>query len=230
MEKYVRLCKTVNTTGLLVPMEEVTNKSKFSKRLAAYPNSDWYTSVYYFGDKAKEYFISNGNSVKGYNGDAYAENLVFDFDSTDLEQAKKDVVELLKRMKDNGVDVRKSCNIYFSGNKGFHVEFPIARKFTPEKLKLICSNLAKGLKSFDLKIYNVTRLFRIANTKHQVSGLYKIPLDPIEFFKMPTTEMKERAKNPIEITNKANTINSPLIILSVPKVRLDAYLPSSKAL
>jgi hypothetical protein len=64
----------------------------------------------------------------------------------------------------------------FSGKKGFSVEIKTTERFTPEEVKAITLNLAEGLTTVDHQIYNASRVFRIPNTKHQTTGLYKIPL------------------------------------------------------
>jgi len=102
-----------------------------------------------------------------------------------------------------GKSVKDHIRVYFSGNKGFHVFVKTSRQFTPEELKHYCTTIAGDLESFDTVIYNSTRLFRIANTKHHESGLYKIPvsLDLIKK-KGSTEEIKELAKTPQFIEDK----------------------------
>lgn len=176
--EFVRINKTLEDKGVLLSTEELDNyyKSNVSKE----PTTDWYSSLFTFGPEAKEHFDNKGGSLAGYNGPAYTNNLVFDLDSASLDDARKDVVKLLSRLAvDIGLGregVAQHVRVYFSGNKGFHVFVKTERQFNPEELKDYCKVIAGDLGSFDPKIYNTTRCFRIANTINQKSGLYKIPV------------------------------------------------------
>jgi len=196
MTKYVRLCKTVNTRGKLVPLDSVNAVEKIKNVIKNNSDSDWYTSLYYYNEEAKTYFDKN-QSIKGYSGTALTNKLFFDIDyENDLEQAKKDAIEVLNRLIRKGVGVRTSAIVYFSGNKGFHIELPISTELKPNELKIICSNIAKGLKSFDPAVYDTVRLVRLTNTKHQKSGLYKICMSASKFYESSIEDIKEMAKAP----------------------------------
>lgn len=177
MEGFVRLNKTLNDKGVLIPTSEVEEyiQSVVSKDAA----TDWYASLFTFGNEAVQHFETDG-SIKGYNGTAYTNNLVFDLDNEDLDKAKKDVARLLVRLSSKvglGKDgITKHVRVYFSGNKGFHVFVKTSRQYSSEELKEYCSIIAEGIESFDPVIYNKTRCFRVANTVNQKSGLYKIPV------------------------------------------------------
>lgn len=49
---------------------------------------------------------------------------------------------------------------------------------------------------FDTSVYNITRLFRIPNTRHQKSGLYKVPISFDELKDLKLENVKEIAKEP----------------------------------
>lgn len=101
--------------------------------------------------------------------------LVFDFDSKQIELSQKDTVELCNRILESGID--ESClQICFSGNKGFSVEIDTTQEFSRKHFEMFVDEYSKGLKTFDPKIKDEQRLFRIPLTKHNSSGLYKIPL------------------------------------------------------
>jgi KaiC/GvpD/RAD55 family RecA-like ATPase len=201
VERYVRLQSTVASKGTLIKQSEFEDLAKLKLVLSKEPNLDWYTSVFSYGEEAKAYFEANGYSIKGYTGIGLANKLIFDFDSEEnLGQARLDTIEILKRLKNEGIDVQASALIFWSGAKGFHVEVPIKSPLLNEELKDICTNLSKGLTTFDPVIYNITRLIRIVNTKHQVTGLYKIPFTPNEFIKLTIEQIKELAKQPKEVS------------------------------
>ena len=193
MEKYARLNKTVNNKGLLVPLEVIEDPAQLKDYLKEAPNTDWYTSVYYYSKEAKDYFDNNGQSIKGYTGTALANKLVFDLDSKNLEEAKQDTITLLTRLQEDGIDIQSSTRIYFSGSKGFHIEVPVSREFTPEELKSVCTNIAGDLQTFDEKVYNTTRLFRLPGTKHQDTNLYKTELDPLDLQELSIEDIKKKA-------------------------------------
>lgn len=180
MEEFIRLNRTVNEKGTLLTTSDFYNNTTLKKYLDKDPQTDFYRSLYTFGKEAKELF-DKSSSIAGYTGPAYSTELVFDLDSKDnLEQARLDVVTLLTRLsKEVGLGsagIQKHCRVAYSGKKGFNVYVKTARQFTPEELKTACSAIADGISSFDSVIYNRTRLLRIVNTKHNTSGLYKIPV------------------------------------------------------
>jgi KaiC/GvpD/RAD55 family RecA-like ATPase len=191
---YVRLCETVQTKGDLVEV----NSEKIKSIIKSGSEKDWYTSLYYYGSDAAKHWKEN-NSMKGYKGSAHSNKLLFDFDSENApHEAKSDACSLLERLAGEGVDVASSCRVFFSGNKGFHVEVIVDKEFTPEELKPICKNLAVDLKTWDSSVYNTTRLVRLINTKHQKSGLYKIELSPDDLLNKSMDEIKEMAKQPVQ--------------------------------
>lgn len=197
MTKYVRLCKTTNTKGEVIPFDEVD----ITHKVLTEPNSDWYTSLFRFDKEAFEYFTEH-ESINGFKGKATLDELVFDLDcKEDVDKARKNAITLLTRLKEEGVNVRKSTKVFFSGSKGFHVHVLLGKDFTNHEIKNICFGLSKDLGTFDRVVYNTTRLFRVPNTKHNSSGLYKIPLSPTELYQMTVEDIKDLAKAPREYVN-----------------------------
>lgn len=203
MGGFIKLDKTVKSNGSLIPEEEYNDKKTLYKNwLRTGPAHDWYASLFTFGPEAKEYMEKNKKSLAGYTGEAYTNKVIFDFDNEkNVEKAKEEVAQLIAKLKKLGVNPKESVQVYFSGNKGFHLAVHTEQKFTPEELKSICVNLAKEYSSFDERIYDRLRKFRIANTKHQKSGLYKIELNSAEF-KLGIDEIKELAKKPASFKDK----------------------------
>jgi KaiC/GvpD/RAD55 family RecA-like ATPase len=196
---YVRLCKTVRTPGTLVKLDEIENELNRKELIKSAPNSDWYTSLYYYPQEAFNYYKKNG-SIGGYKGPAFTKKLIFDFDSKqDVELARKDAIQLLERLQNLGVDVANSCRVFFSGSKGFHIEILTNKEFTPEQLKPLCENLAADLPTFDTSIYNTTRLIRLMNTQHQETGLFKIELLPDDLITKSLVEIKSLATKPVSM-------------------------------
>jgi len=193
MTKYVRLCKTTNTKGEIIPW---TTSSDKEKRVKVAPNSDWYTSLFHYEKEADDYFNTN-KSINGFSGKATLDELVFDLDcKNNVESARADGIALLKLLRREGLDLNKNVRIYFSGGKGFHIHVSVGKSLTNDEIKTICTNLAKGLTSFDAVVYNTTRLFRVPNTKHNKSGLFKIQLTAAEIQQKTVEEIKKLATKP----------------------------------
>jgi KaiC/GvpD/RAD55 family RecA-like ATPase len=194
MEKYIQIRDGLNDRGHLVPESALTDKS-YQTLFSSGVDRDMYSSLFWFPKEAKEYVDANDGSIKGYQGKAYSNRLFFDLDSKqDVNKAKEDAKELLYRLQQSGVKVEEHVKVYFSGNKGFHVEVPVNATYEPEELKILCTNIAAGLESFDDVIYNTSRIIRLVNTKHQVSGLYKIELEPYDLSELSIGQIKEKAK------------------------------------
>jgi hypothetical protein len=146
------------------------------------PPVDCYKTIFRFPIDFQEHFKHTG-SVAGYDGDCFSEILPIDIDDSDLAKAQARAIDLVNYL--HHVFEVDSCSlrISFSGKKGFHILLPeqLFGGFTAStNLNLIFREIAKELAGdeipIDLKIYDKTRLFRILNTKHGDSGLFKIPL------------------------------------------------------
>lgn len=198
--RYVRLTNSLSDTGTMIPLSDFENQEKLRSIINQSPDSDWYTSLFIFGQEAKNYFEKNGNSIKGFNGEAHTKILTFDFDSKiDLQLAKNDALTLLSELRKQNVDIENSARTYFSGNKGFHIELYTTRNFTPTECKDLCTYMKRlfKLSTLDTVIYNTTRLYRINNTINPNSGLYKIELEPTDLENLNIDQIKELAKNPV---------------------------------
>jgi hypothetical protein len=98
----------------------------------------------------------------------------FDFDhAEDIALSHKDAIGFI-----NFLDI-ETYHLSFSGSKGFHVAVPFecfGLEVSPELPKIL-HDLAGYLVSFfptmDVKVYNANRKFRILNTRHAKTGLYK---------------------------------------------------------
>lgn len=131
-------------------------------------------------DAVHNYSLRHGNkgiytSINHYKSSSidseHIGNLCFDFDSSSLDVARTETLRLLNHLVPNHLPTAK---VYFSGGKGFHIEVkPMAvkgdYKFFAEYLK---KELA--LKSLDIRIYDDRRMWRLVNSQHQKTGLYKV--------------------------------------------------------
>jgi replicative DNA helicase len=156
------------------------------------PDHDYYEGFYFWGDEHKKKY-DEVKSMKGFTG-AYTKKLVFDFDSEDnIEKAKNDTVELVSRLIQNGMN-ESDLQIFYSGHKGFHVESNTTETFTRQEFASTVKALAEGLETFDPKIVNETRIFRVPLTKNVVTKRYKIPLTMNQLCEMSVQEIQDKAE------------------------------------
>lgn len=115
-------------------------------------------------------------------------DLYIDFDVDEIganfDQLKDDIFRTLAALKALfGID-QGSIQLYFSGGKGFHLTIPsevLGIQPDPE-LNMIFKHIAEDLSklirhgTIDTRIYDKVRLFRVPNSKHQETGLYKVPV------------------------------------------------------
>jgi len=166
-------------------------------------NPDIYTSIYYFTDEQKDAIIKNksiGNVV-----DVVTDRLVLDFDSTDLEQTKKDTIVAVDRLKEAGFK-EENMQISFSGNKGFHVEVQHDRNLSPEEHKTLANHFIGDLDGFDPSIYNGNRIFRLTGSKHNKSIAHKTPLTFEQLKDADVTKIKEVCSNPEMVKSQMKSI------------------------
>lgn len=155
-------------------------------------DKDWYQSVYLYDDEHLEEYKTK-KTLAGITG-VVTNRLVFDFDSkANIEHAKSDAIEAYTRLVMHGIP-EKCILICFSGMKGFSIEFKIDKLLTVEESRSIAEALMKGIKTFDPVIYDAQRIFRVPLSKHNKSGLYKIPLMRDQLESLTIEEILEEAK------------------------------------
>ena len=164
---------------------------------------DCYRTVYRYPDEFKQFF-DNKKSVSGYSGPVYADFFPLDIDDADLTKAHEAAKRALNELLHNYTVDLDELYVYFSGSKGFHILIPdILFGYEPSKqmpavFKLLAKKLLPDIK-IDEVIYDRLRLFRLSNTKHGKSGLYKVPLTPAEVLNKTIDEIKNLAEKPRKI-------------------------------
>jgi hypothetical protein len=151
--------------------------------------TDCYTTVHRFSAQLLDHMRRKKAqcgylSVSGFEGDAYAPRLPFDFDDAgDVASAFNDGAQFVHTLINNYGVPPGAIAVYLSGGKGVHVELPkeLFGGIEPscniaQQEKEVAVSLAGGLASFDHNIYHTLRLWRFPNTRHGKTGLYKIPL------------------------------------------------------
>jgi len=185
---YIRVCKGVNDKGTLLPRSTDVYRNVDL-------NHDYYTSAFLYNEEQYQTFKQTG-TVAGIT-DTVTDKLYWDFDSAgDLTQAKADAEALCQRLEKDAKFSPENIALFFSGKKGFQVEVTIKdAAFTPAEVKNICLNLGDGLHTLDRQIYNSNRILRLPLSKHQDTGLYKIPLNYSALSEASIEEIREEAKN-----------------------------------
>lgn len=181
---------------------------------------DWYVSLYHYNEAHKKLLEEKG-TLAGVT-DTITNKLFFDFDSKDnLELARADTIETANRLVSKGFP-EESINCFFTGSKGFNIEVAIDQYITPEQFGLIVDKISGDLSTFDTVVREANRIVRVSGTKHQTTGLYKIPLTAEELVDMDIEDIKKMAK-------KRREIETEVVIASLPE-ELKLLKPVEKAL
>lgn len=196
-DKYVRLCKSVKDFGILVTEQEAQDIVLKDN------NKSWYKSTYNYNKNHLDQFKQTG-SVKGIR-DVTSDKIWFDLDNKENpEQARKDALEVIKRLKDKGID-HKSIRTYFSGNKGVHIIVKLNRELNPSQVANVCKYIGKNIPTLDLSVYDSTQILRVPWTKHEISGKYKIALTEQQLEKLPITEIQKLANSTENMKQQFNS-------------------------
>lgn len=194
MTNYKAITKGLSGVRILVPESEVLQElydlqSKDS-------NKDYYISIFKYNQKHFDDYKKT-KTLSGVN-DNTSNSIVFDFDDAEnVDNAKKDTMTLVGRLVQKGFKL-DDINISFSGNKGMHVEINTDAEFTQQQLVNIRSSLAGDLATTDPKIKDTQRILRAPLTKHNSSGLFKIPITFEELTKLTVKEIQTLAKDPAD--------------------------------
>lgn len=169
--KYVELARYVPSlkrvirekTGddpVLVPWNEV---GEYARK---HNETGIYTSVWHYNSTTIDRATRLGS-------------LYFDLDSARVEESLLDARKLgqffASFMREDAI------RILFTGSKGFHIECEaLALGITPSNelpdlFRFIAKSLERqfSLTTLDFSVYDMRRMWRLPNTKHQSSGLYK---------------------------------------------------------
>lgn len=173
---------------------------------------DWYESIFKYNEEHKKQLNEKG-TLAGIK-DALTDRLVWDLDSKeDLEQAKQDTIALCHRLLSYGVP-EECISLCFSGSKGFSVVLFTDKEFNVGEFKAINLALAGDLSTNDTTVNDTQRIFRIPGTKHQVTGLFKIPVSLEMLESKSIEEIKELAKDETYIHSSMS--NYPVPVFNLP--------------
>ncbi len=161
--------------------------------------SNCFTGMFRFPEAYQEHCQRIGSVSKCPPVECYSDFVWFDIDSSDPAEALGWGRELVGRLKEQGDEIVRNLDIYFSGCKGFHIGIP-SQLFglgpssdLPAKIGRIAKKLAEGI-TIDTCIYQRNQLWRVPNTKHRDSGLFKTKLTLEEFTAWSIDQIREKAQ------------------------------------
>ncbi len=140
-----------------------------------------------------------------------------DFDQEENpDRARKDAVTTIKKLIDEYKIPESVIAIAFSGMKGVSITIShtVFNAEPSDHLPLVWKSILQELgtklklKTADFSVYDRRRLWRLLNSKHNKTGLYKIPLTLTELEKLSMTEIKELAAKPREPFLHADAVKS----------------------
>ena len=144
--RYAELVEgSISNRGNIIEVDSLEKKVR---------HSESYISLYEFGEDILSY-VKDNNGISGYDGLTSMTTLWIDFDSKDLNKAKKEVIEFIEYMY-QFFDIDKNIwHIYFSGGKGFHIGLDakvigidgLIDRHLPNMIKLFVTALVKDMNS-----------------------------------------------------------------------------------
>lgn len=162
---------------------------KVQSYVERWENTGIYTSVFRYSEPTLDSAVRLGP-------------LYFDIDSSDTELALIESRRIANHLRavipDSGIE------IFFTGKKGFHIEcqpvtLGITPTYNPATVYRYIANEFKedlSLSTIDFAVYEPRRMWRLSNSKHQLTGLYKIRIHPDELASLSFDEIAEIAKEP----------------------------------
>lgn len=207
----------------------------------------------YIKDKTKPQFVS---MIK-YPEDVYQEwqktktlagatggktnKIWVDFDDHEdktLINAFKDGAICVKDLLDLGIS-EDSIQISFSGNKGIGIIVNTSHnEYTIEQVKAFCFDMWSELKTFDRKMYDHQRIFRLNYTVNEKTNLYKIPITYEELVEANIEAIKENAKvspsqeeiEDVQAYYKVSDFRIPTEYLNIAPIKISSPVDHEKSL
>jgi len=162
-----------------------------------------------------------------------------DFDCEENpDKARKEAVAVIKKLiTDYGIS-EDGIFIAFSGMKGISItiDYKTFGAASSADLPLIWKSIVQDLtaklklKTADTSIYERRRLWRLLNSRHQRTGLYKIPLTLAELENLTIDKIKEMAVKPREpfIKAEASPVPKAETLFNEHKNKIEKWLTERK--
>lgn len=140
-------------------------------------------------------------------------SLYFDLDSDDVQEAQMEAIKLVDYLVQS--IPRSGIRVYFTGAKGFHIECEaVTVGITPSNgLPALFRYIASGVRdhlsltTLDFSVYDQRRMWRLPNSQHQKTGLYKVALSHDEL-QWPLAHINKLAEGPREEVIPELTFNA----------------------
>lgn len=200
--KYVELARFVQSADKVLRIKDEDDTPLFDiggieSFRTKYENSGLYTSIWTYDSKNIDEAVRLGS-------------LYFDIDNADSEVAQRDCIRLVKYL--SNYIPSESIITYFTGKKGFHVECEaVALGINPSNnlphiFRFIATTLKNklNLESLDFAVYDARRMWRLPDSQHPSTGLYKTFLD-MNLLESPIENIKQWASEPrfIEVPDQS---------------------------
>jgi hypothetical protein len=177
--------------------------------------ADCYTSYQRATSALVDWVASHKNTegkptVAGFDGPTWTPYLPLDVDdrqdpACSLEWTR----QILHQLAGQGAPLA-AIRCHFSGQKGFHVEVPAALfgGFEPSRdlhrhLKHAAQLVLQDI-PYDHSVYDKLRLWRLPNSQHSKTELYKIPLTADEVLTLGIDEIRALARQPRDLPGPAD--------------------------
>lgn len=198
---YINLREGLSSKPKLVPLS--TKLEDAIKNT----NKDWYTSLYVYNENHKKILEERG-TLAGIT-DTVTNKLYFDFDDkNNPENARRDAITAANRLLETGFE-ESNIKVFFTGSKGYNIEIELNEFINPSQFSVIVDSIAGDLETFDSVVKDPNRIVRVANTKHQKTGLYKIELSPEELVEKSVDAVKTAAVKPRNLNLEHTKANLP---------------------
>ena len=136
-------------------------------------------------------------------GDSYLVEVFFRVACYDLEQARKDGVDVIAYLSERIGVPAESVEITFSGSRSFHVAVSLMVFGARPQMGLLtmCRRLAgqlqaEGIRDIDLSIYHPSCLTRLPNSVNSRTDLHAIPLEYKELRDFNADDIRSLAREP----------------------------------
>lgn len=155
-------------------------------------DKDYYYGIFTYEDRHYDHWLKN-KSLSGIT-DVKTNLLVWDFDSEEnVELARLDAKEAFSRLIGAGLNL-DDIQIYYSGNRGFHLVVKLAEYLTRQEFENVVFGLGNNLKTLDPTVKDQQRLLRMPFTKNPKTGFYCTPLSLEEFNGLTLEQIKDKSK------------------------------------
>jgi hypothetical protein len=174
------------------------------------PTREQYASAFHYDRAVLDHMKGNGGSSAGFTGATWSMALHFDLDADGdlapaLNAARRLTTAALQRY--TTLD-EQDLELFYSGGRSIHVELPLPhRPAASPEFHLVCRKLAVGLArragadtvagvKFDEGNYDRVRLWRLVNSRHAKTGLYKVRLTYDELMHLNAEGIRAIAAEP----------------------------------